>query len=142
MQLVMRANYAEKERTGMQVNYGQGSSAYMYKVWSYRPISTNGVDLTHELEDPERPESGVPMFNPLLQTQNTNQKYITRQLRTSAMFNWNILKCLKFTTSISYTSTESQTDIFNNSKTEAGSTLPGRNDGINGSRRVTRTTMS
>lgn len=139
MQLVMRANYAEKERTGMQVNYGQGSSAYMYKVWSYRPISTNGVDLTHELEDPERPESGVPMFNPLLQTQNTNQKYITRQLRTSAMFNWNILKCLKFTTSISYTSTESQTDIFNNSKTEAGSTLPGRNDGINGSRRVTRT---
>lgn len=55
------------------------------------------------------------------------------------MFNWNILKCLKFTTSISYTSTESQTDIFNNSKTEAGSTLPGRNDGINGSRRVTRT---
>lgn len=24
MQLVMRANYAEKERTGMQVNYGQG----------------------------------------------------------------------------------------------------------------------
>ena len=139
MQLVMRANYAEKERTGMQVNYGQGSSAYMYKVWSYRPISTNGVDLTHELEDPERPESGVPMFNPLLQTQNTDQKYITRQLRTSAMFNWNILKCLKFTTSISYTSTESQTDIFNNSKTEAGSTLPGRNDGINGSRRVTRT---
>ena len=85
MQLVMRANYAEKERTGMQVNYGQGSSAYMYKVWSYRPISTNGVDLTHELEDPERPESGVPMFNPLLQTQNTDQKYITRQLRTSAI---------------------------------------------------------
>lgn len=87
----------------------------MYKVWSYRPISTNGVDLTHELEDPETGKAGKWSAdnNPLLQTQNTNQKYITRQtkLRTSAMFNWNV-KCLKFTTSISYTSTESQTDIF------------------------------
>lgn len=138
MQLVLRANYAEKERTGIQVNYGQGSSAYMYKVWSYRPISTNGVDLTNELEDPERPSSGVPMFNPLLQTKNTDQKYITRQLRTSAQFNWDIAKFLKFSTSISYTSTESQTDIFNNSRTEEGSTLPGRNDGVNGSRRIAR----
>lgn len=135
MDLVVRANYAEKKRTGLQVNYGQGSSAYMYKVWSYRPISTNGVDLTHELEDPERPASGVPMFNPLIQTENTDQTYITRQLRSSAVFSWNIIDDLKFSTSISYTRTDSQTDIFNNSKTEAGSTLPGRNDGINGSRR-------
>lgn len=50
----VQANYAEKERNGLQVNYGEGSAAYMYKVWSYRPIDTKGVDLTTELQEPGR----------------------------------------------------------------------------------------
>lgn len=135
IQLILRANYADKERSGLQVNYGQGSAAYMYKVWTYRPISTDGMDLSTELEDPVAVEQGIVRYNPLLQTQNTDKKYYTRQLRTSAMLNWDITKWLKFTSSISYTRTESQTDQFNNARTEEGSILPGRNDGINGSRR-------
>lgn len=136
IQLVLRANYADKERNGLQVNYGQGSAAYMYKVWTYRPISTDGMDLSTELEDPVAVEQGIVRYNPLLQTENTDRKYNTRQLRSSAMINWDITDWLKFTSSISYTRTESQTDQFNNSRTEEGSILPGRNDGINGSRRV------
>ncbi len=136
IQLVLRANYADKERNGLQVNYGQGSAAYMYKVWTYRPISTDGVDLSHELEDPVAVEQGIVRYNPLLQTQNTDRKYTTRQLRTSAMVNWDITDWLKLTSSISYTRTESGTDQFNNSRTEEGSILPGRNDGINGTRRI------
>lgn len=138
IQLILRANYAEKTRHGLQVNYGQGSAAYMYKVWTYRPIDTTGVDLTTELEDPAAIEAGLVRYNPLLQTQNTDQEYITRQMRTSAMLNWNITDWLKLSSSVSFTSTDAQTEIFNNSRTEQGSILPGRNDGINGSRRNTR----
>lgn len=134
----VQANYAEKERNGLQVNYGSGSAAYMYKVWSYRPIDTKGIDLTTELQDPDAIANNIVRFNPLLQARNMFRQYFTRQLRSSVRLSWNILPCLKLSSSLSLTYTNSEDNVFNNSKTEAGSILPGRNDGINGSRRNVR----
>lgn len=134
--LTLRANYAHKVRSGINVASGQGSGAYMYKVWTFRPLDVTGVDLTREFLDPLAQESGLVRFNPYLTTLNTDQQYYTTQLRTSAQLSWAITPWLKFNTSISLTKTGSKTDIFNNSRTESGALTPGHNDGINGSRRT------
>ncbi|MDD4921959.1 MAG: TonB-dependent receptor [Bacteroidales bacterium] len=132
----LNANYAVKHEDGLEV----GNGSYLFSVWAYRPVVANqSIDLVNLLEDPEI-GSGPARTNPYIEIKNKQRDYYSRSLRADGFLSWAISKDLTLRTSLGISYINSENNIFNNSNTKAGSTIPGNTLGPHGSRTFSQNT--
>lgn len=110
-----------------------GGNSLFYHAFTYRPISTSGVDdqLEASLYDPEG--NGVQDYrvNPILSTQNEIRNNISSNIISNLSVDYNITRQLKLRVRGSANNTAMRTESFNGSKTRLGG--PYSTSGINGS---------
>lgn len=126
----INANYANSEQFGIPVSATNfyASSVLLYSVWGQRP--TNGVSVSGKNYDPlvdfydpvnEFGNNQDYRVNPLLNLQNQQTKFKTNNLTANAYAEYAILKNLTFRVAGGITKNNVETNILNNSKTQAGS---------------------
>ncbi|WP_421940468.1 SusC/RagA family TonB-linked outer membrane protein [Pedobacter sp.] len=126
----VNANYAYSEQFGIPVSATNfyASSVFLYSVWGQRP--TNGVssagknyDPLVDLYDPvnEFGNNQDYRVNPLVNMQNQITRFKTNTLTANAYAEYAILKNLTLRVSGGITKNNVETNILNNSKTQAGS---------------------
>lgn len=111
------------------------SSALMYSIWGYRPITGNSLLDSSLLEEEVDPDvSGVDnRFNPVMTISNTYNPKYNNLLFVRGYINYDIIPNLSLNLSGGYTNSSSRTEIFNNSKTRSGSPYSTLGLGVNGS---------
>lgn len=109
------------------------STAYMYSVWSFRPVSPNGTDLLNQMYD-----EGVNMtedyrFNPVLSARNEYRHKTTNNLQFNVGVEYEFIKNLKLKVTGGYNSRDYKNEEFNGSQTRTGNTHPSntQSKGIN-----------
>ncbi|TCC89215.1 TonB-dependent receptor [Pedobacter frigiditerrae] len=126
----INANYANSEQFGIPVSATNfyASSVLLYSVWGQRP--TNGVSVSGKNYDPlvdfydpvnEFGNNQDYRVNPLLNLQNQQTRFKTNNLTANAYAEYAILKNLTFRVAGGITKNNVETNILNNSKTQAGS---------------------
>lgn len=119
-------NYASTLQDGPTVsnNTTSMSTAYMYSVWSYRPVSPTGSDLLEEMYDESVNMAEDYRFNPVMSAQNEYRHKTTNNLQANASLEYEIIKGLKFKIFGGYTSNDYKNEEFNNSRTRTGNSNP------------------
>lgn len=111
-------------------NYGQISSdtrgiattALMYSVWGYRPITgeDNYADLEEELMDPDIDSSNDYRVNPIMNLKNELRKKTAFTMKSDAFLTYDISKDLKLKITGGISKKNERADAFYNSKTSRG----------------------
>lgn len=96
------------------------SSALMYSVWGYRPVSPTGSNLMEELYDDAIEMTEDYRFNPVLSARNEYRKTTTDNLSINGMAEYEIIKNLRFRVTGGYQLVNYTNEQFNNSKTKTG----------------------
>jgi TonB-linked SusC/RagA family outer membrane protein len=143
-------NVSEKFKVGLNINYSNlvrkgeqpsaldgssNTSALMFSVWGYRPVSGNpDIDLFDEVDE-DLDLQNDSRFNPLLNAENRINNLKTNTFIANAYGEYAINKYLKLRVSGGVTRETIKSELFNGTKTNAGSplTATGRNNGVNGS---------
>ena len=131
----MSANYSSTVQDGPTPSTGTTamSTAYMYSVWAFRPVSPTGSDMLNQMYD-----DGVEMtedyrFNPVLSARNEyrHKTYNNFQYNISAQYEF--IKDLKLKISAGYNARDQKNEEFNGSKTRTGNSHPSntQSKGIN-----------
>jgi TonB dependent receptor. len=109
------------------------STAYMYSVWAFRPVSPNGTDLLNQMYD-----DGVNMnedyrFNPVLSARNEYRHKTTNNLQFNASAEYEFIKNLKLKVTAGYNARDYKNEEFNGSQTRTGNSHPSntQSKGIN-----------
>lgn len=111
------------------------SSALMYSVWGYRPVTGNpNFDLEDDGVDPDIDITNDLRFNPIQNYENQLREQTTNVLTANAYgeYKWNDFK-LRISGGV--TRSMRRSDAFDNSNTRSGSPLTpqGKANGVNGS---------
>lgn len=129
------ANYASTIQNGPTASDATTSlsSAFMYSIWAYRPVSPNGSDLLSELYDGDINMTEDYRFNPLLSARNEYRRKTTNNLQANASLEYEIIDNLKLKISGGYTARDYKNEEFNGSQTQTGNSHPSnsRSKGIN-----------
>lgn len=129
------ANYASTVQNGPTASTATTSlsSAFMYSVWAYRPVSPSGSDLMAELYDGDINMTEDYRFNPVLSAQNEYRKRVTNNLQANASIEYEIIDNLKLKVAGGYTARDYKFEEFNGSKTRTGNSHPSNSQskGIN-----------
>ena len=103
LKLDMSGNYASSVQDGPTPSTGTSavSTAYMYSVWAFRPVSPKGTDLLNTMYD-----DGVNMaedyrFNPVLSARNEYRHKTNNVLQYNASAEYEFIKGLKLKVSSS-----------------------------------------
>ncbi|MDQ8005881.1 MAG: TonB-dependent receptor [Pedobacter sp.] len=134
----INTNYSHTVRRGEQPSALSGSSntsALMFSVWGYRPVSGNpNVDLFDEVDE-DLDLQNDSRFNPILNAENRINNRKTSTLIANAYGEYAFNKYLKLRVSGGVTRETIKDEVFNGSNTFSGSplTASGRNNGVNGS---------
>lgn len=135
LRLDFNINYASNVQEGPTASSSTTamSSAYMYSVWGYRPVSPKGTDLISALYDDAVEMKDDYRFNPVLSAQNEYRHKVTDNLQANAAFTYEIVKDLKLKVMGGYTKRLYTNKEFNGSKTSTGNDNPNntRSKGIN-----------
>lgn len=135
LKIDLTANYASSVQDGPTASTATTSmsTAYMYSVWSFRPVSPNGTDMLNQLYD-----DGVNMtedyrFNPVLSARNEYRHKTTNNLQFNVSAEYEFIKNLKLKVAAGYTSRDYKNEEFNGSQTSTGNSHPSntRSKGIN-----------
>lgn len=120
------ANYSSTVQDGPTASTATTamSTAYMYSVWSFRPVSPTGSDLLNVMYD-----DGVNMaedyrFNPVMSARNEYRHKTTNNLAVNASAQYELLKGLKLKVALGYTARDYKNEEFNNSQTRTGNSHP------------------
>lgn len=149
---------SKKLKGGVNINYssnnnfghisssgGSASSAYMYSVWGYRPVTSAlidaddddeilGDDLDDELIDDAINPSNDSRINPIISVNNEIRKRRSTSLNFNAFTTYDISPELTLRVTGGLDLQLRRSDVFNNSLTQRGSPLrPTNIRGINGS---------
>lgn len=136
----INANYAYSQSYGIPVSATNfyASATTLYSVWGYRPTTglagrDSGTDLLDQFYDPSLTGNTAQDYrvNPLINIQNQLTKVKNTNFFANAYAEYAITKDLTFRTSDGITTNTAETDIFNNSQTQSGSTWNA--SGVNGS---------
>lgn len=128
-------NYASNVQDGPTVSTSTSSmsTAYMYSVWSFRPVSPNGTDLLNSMYD-----EGVNMaedyrFNPVLSARNEFRHKTTNNMSFNVSAEYELVKNLKLKVLAGYTARDYKNEEFNGSQTRTGNSHPSntQSKGIN-----------
>ncbi len=135
----INANYSRIKKYGQiaSENTNTGSLNLMYSVWGYRPItgdpSKNELILTEPFDPDVSPMSDY-RINPILSTKNTYNPVFNNTLSANAYLEYKFLKNFNLRITAGIVNSGIRYDIFNNSKTQAGSSLSAIGiNGLNGS---------
>lgn len=131
--LSLNANYSRSIMNGSSPSgtTSSASSALMYSVWGYRPVTWNGVDLRNELYDPEVNTTNDYRFNPFLSSREEFRRGTGDDLAANTSIEYSITSGLKAKVSGGLRLKKGMNEQFNNSKTRYGN--PSRSEGINAS---------
>lgn len=128
-------NYASTVQDGPTVSSATSSmsTAYMYSVWSFRPVSPTGSDLLNQMYDEGVNMSEDYRFNPVKSAQNEYRHKTTNNLQFNVGAEYEIIKKLKLKVTAGYTSTDYENEEFNGSQTRTGNSHPSntQSKGIN-----------
>lgn len=104
-------NYASTVQDGPTVSSATSSmsTAYMYSVWSFRPVSPTGSDLLNQMYDEGVNMSEDYRFNPVKSAQNEYRHKTTNNLQFNVGAEYEIIKKLKLKVTAGYTSTDYKT---------------------------------
>ena len=125
------ANYNNQESYGQYsaaIEDGLASSATLYSVWGYRPITgsmASGIDddLQEDLFDSDVNDVNDFRINPIISAKNTYRKRKLDNITANAYLSYNITKDLVFRTTGGVNLTNTDNGIFYNSLTRNGSSL-------------------
>ncbi|WP_353140516.1 SusC/RagA family TonB-linked outer membrane protein, partial [Pseudopedobacter sp.] len=130
---------SKKIKVGLTINYGYyGKNGYaingedvsnstnygIFRAWGARPVSgESNLNLMDYAIDPDYSlTSPFPKYNPVTSLENEDKELGSSNLLTSAYFEWDILKNLKFRSIGSVNTDRDRLDIFYNSLTPGGNT--------------------
>lgn len=129
------ANYASNVQNGVSPasQASAMSSALLYSVWGYRPVSPSGSDLLAELYDEDVDMSNDYRFNPILSAKNEYRRTTTNDLSANMGLTWTIIKGLDLKITGGYTGRDRRAEEFNGSQTRTGNSHPNntQSKGIN-----------
>lgn len=130
-------NYSSTENFGTLVGGAQNSptSTLMYSIWGFRPVTGNEIadeNLVFEPFDPDVDPQTDLRFNPLLTAKNTFRPVFNNTLLANVYLDYSILKNLKLRISGGLTTSNINSQRFNNSNTQSGNPISSVN-GVNGS---------
>ena len=129
------ANFASTVQNGPNpsTNTSSMSTAFMYSVWAYRPVSPSGADLMEEIYDTDIDMAEDYRFNPVLSAKNEYRKNTTNTLQANLSAEYEIIKNLKFKVSAGYSSRDLKKEEFNGPNTRTGNSHPSntQSKGIN-----------
>ncbi|MFT4202837.1 MAG: TonB-dependent receptor [Chitinophagaceae bacterium] len=143
----------KKLKTSINVNYSRdknygaltstqasSNSAYasylMYRVWSYRPVSTGSTDIVDAfLDDDAGGDDGgsVIIMNPIVSTKNEIRQQTRVNLLANAGLAYTISKELSLNITGGYNNRLTKNEAFYNSKTYQGYASSVNTKGVNGS---------
>lgn len=135
LKIDFNANYSSNVQDGPTVSTSTTSmsTAYMYSVWSFRPVSPTGTDLLNQMYD-----EGVNMtedyrFNPVLSARNEYRHKTTNNMAFNVGAQYEIIKNLKLKVTAGYTARDYKNEEFNGSQTRTGNSHPSntQSKGIN-----------
>lgn len=128
-------NYASNVQDGPTVSTSTTamSTAYMYSVWSFRPVSPTGSDLLNQMYDEGVNMSEDYRFNPVKSAQNEYRHKTTNNLQFNVGVEYELLKNLKLKVTAGYVARDYKNEEFNNSQTRTGNSHPSntQSKGIN-----------
>ena len=131
----MSANYSSTVQDGPTPSTGTSamSTAYMYSVWAFRPVSPTGSDMLNQMYD-----DGVEMtedyrFNPVLSARNEYRHKTLNNFQYNISAQYEIIKDLKLKISAGYNARDQKNEDFNGSQTRTGNSHPSntQSKGIN-----------
>lgn len=135
LKIDFNANYSSNVQDGPTVSTSTTSmsTAYMYSVWSFRPVSPTGTDLLNQMYD-----EGVNMtedyrFNPVFSARNEYRHKTTNNMAFNVGAQYEIIKNLKLKVTAGYTARDYKNEEFNGSQTRTGNSHPSntQSKGIN-----------
>lgn len=127
-------NFSHNKDNGLIANNNGGSSTFMWTVWGSRPVQVDpALNIQELLIDPEVQLQAPTRTNPFLQVQNQLRDYMSNTLFANGYAEYALLRDLKLRVTGGVSIAQGQRNSFDNSKTRAGSTLPGSVLGVNGS---------
>ena len=129
----LNMNYSASLSTGAVASEEGGSSGswqsyLMYRMWSYSPIGYGSAD-----EEEDDALVDITRLNPVISAENTWRNVNRSYFYGNASLVWKPLADLKVTEMFGYTAQDSDTKLFNNSKTWSGFKTKFNNNGVNGS---------
>lgn len=129
------ANFASTTQNGPNPsnNTSAMSTAFMYSVWAYRPVSPSGADLKDEIYDTDIDMAEDYRFNPVLSAKNEYRRNTTNTLQANLSAEYEIIKNLKFKVAAGYSSRDIKKEEFNGPNTRTGNSHPSntQSKGIN-----------
>ena len=129
------ANFASNVQNGPNPsnNTSSASTAWMYSVWAYRPVSPSGSNLLDEIYDTDIDMSEDYRFNPVLSARNEHRRNVVNTLQANLGIEYTIIKNLKLKVTAGYNGRDTKNEEFNGSKTRTGNTNPAntQSKGIN-----------
>lgn len=138
LKMGVTANYSRIKTFGQPVASNPGSSSistYLwFRVWAYRPLSGDGLNLVDEIGDPDNINASDVRLNPLITVQNDFTRDVSTVLSGNAYLSYNITDDLVLRVMGIANGAINKSERFYNSKTPQGSPLnPNNLRGINGS---------
>lgn len=135
VKVMANANYASSIQNGVSPSAQASamSSALLYSVWGYRPVSPSGSDLLAQLYDEDVDMSNDYRFNPILSARNEYRRTTTNDLSANVGMTWDIIKGLQLKVTGGYTGRDRRYEEFNGSQTRTGNSHPSntQSKGIN-----------
>lgn len=128
----VNTNYSHLDQSGASPSISTASATtnIMVSVWGSRPVY-NGEVSDDQLQDPDVNPANDYRVNPYLNLQNLYRLRTTKNLNSNAYLEYLILPELKLKISNGIIENRTESDNFNNSRTQYG--YPGSVNGINGS---------
>lgn len=135
LQVDLTANYASNVQNGPTASGATTSlsTAYMYSVWAYRPVSPSGADLMADLYDNDVNMTEDYRFNPVLSARNEYRRKTTNNLQFNVSAEYEFIDNLKLKVAAGYTARDYKNEEFNGSQTRTGNSHPSntQSKGIN-----------
>lgn len=136
--LQLQVNYTADRTHGqtassVQADNNQYASYLMYRTWAYRPVILNQADdLEDELFDDEFDGSSSATMNPIISVKHEDKERRRRTLIGNARFDYTLMKGLKLIIRGGYTSRQTLSTGFYDSKTYSGYPRLNNLKGVNG----------
>lgn len=130
----LTATYSGVKNYGSPTSTGNFSNEMnlLFSVWAFRPVVGNpNINLIDLGVDPELPETNNFTYNPILTTRNELRENFGNTLFANAFADYEIIKNLKFRSTISINKSTRRYDVFNGSMSRSAIT---GNSLVNGSK--------
>ena len=135
LKIDFNANYSSNVQDGPTVSTSTTSmsTAYMYSVWGFRPVSPTGTDLLNQMYDEGVNMSEDYRFNPVKSAENEYRHKTTNDMSFNVGAEYEFIKNLKLKVTAGYTARDYKNEEFNGSQTRTGNSHPSntQSKGIN-----------